>query len=182
MAKYLKTALVLAAICAVAAVILAVMNNITEPYITEYENQKVISALEEVSCSMTLGEREEVNKDYVSYQYRLTKDGKLSGYLLGLVSNGYGGELNIVASFDTDGKVLAAKLVSDSETPGVGKKAENAGYMDKFVGTGTESLPVPTSKGMLSEENANAVSGASITFTGISKALSYGSDYVRSLR
>lgn len=183
MVKYLKTALVLAAICAVAAVILAVMNSVTEPRIIAYENQKTISALEEVSCSMAIGERQEVeNADYVRYRYPLTKDGKASGWILGLVSNGYGGELNIVASYDNDGVVMAVKLVSDSETPGVGKKAENAGYMDKFVGTGSAANPVPTSKGMLSEADSNAVSGASITFTGISKALAYGSSYVQSIK
>ena len=33
MSRYLKTALVLAAICAVAAVVLALMNMLTKPYI-----------------------------------------------------------------------------------------------------------------------------------------------------
>lgn len=181
MIKYLKTALVLASICAVAAIVLAVMNMVTSPKIKAYEDQKTISALEEVSCAMEIGEKSDIGEGYVSYRYELLQNGKLNGYILGLTSNGYGGELNIVASYDLNGVVMGAKLVSDSETPGVGKKAENPGYMDKFVSTGTSSNPVPTSKSMLSEADSAAVSGASITFTGISKALSYGSDYVRTL-
>lgn len=179
--NYLKTALVLAAICAVAAIILAVMNNVTAPVIQNYENQKTLSALEEVSCSMEIGDRIEVGQDYVGYRYPLYTNGKVSGQILGLSSNGYGGELVIVASYDNNGVVMAVKLVSDSETPGVGKKAENAGYMDKFIGTGSSTVAVPTSKSMLSEADSMAVSGASITFTGISKALAYGSDFVKSL-
>lgn len=181
MMKYLKTAFVLAAICAVASVILAVMNKVTAPVIENYENQKTLSALEEVCCSLEIGDRQDVNESYVSYRYPLYKGSSVGGYILGLVSNGYGGELNIVASFDLDGVVMAVKLVSDSETPGVGKKAENEGYMDKFIGTGSAAVAVPTSKSMLSEADSNAVSGASITFTGISKALACGSDYVKSL-
>ena len=179
--KYVKTALILAAICAVAAIVLATLNMVTEPAIEKYEEQKVLSALESVSNGMDIGEMKAVDDGYVTYMYPLTKNGKTSGYILGLSSIGYGGELGIIASFDTDGLVMNAILVSDSETPGVGKKAEAKGYMDKFVGTGSASIPVPTSKSMLSDVDAAAVSGATITFTGITKALSAGSAYVRSL-
>ncbi|MBR2282169.1 MAG: FMN-binding protein [Spirochaetales bacterium] len=182
MLKYIvKTAVVLAAICAVAAVVLAGLNEVTDPKIQEYEAQKVISALEEVSCGMQIGEKKDVNQSYVAYMYPLSSGGKDQGYILGLTSTGYGGELTLVASYDLNGVVMAAKLVADEETPGVGKKAENEGYMDKFVGTGTSTAPVPTSKSMLSDADSAAVSGASITFTGISKALAYGSDFVKSL-
>ena len=181
MSRYLKTALVLAAICAVAAVVLALMNMLTKPYIEAYEANKVTNALEQVSCGMTIGEREEVNEGYVQYMHRLTTSGKTTGYILGLVSNGYGGQLTIVASYDANGVVMAAKLIADSETPGLGKKAENDGYMDIFKGTGTADRPVPTKKGMLSDTDVATVSGASMTFTGISKALAGGSDFVKSL-
>lgn len=180
--KYFKTAVVLASICAVAAIVLAGMNMITKGKIESYEVGKIRNALEEVSNGMDFSEREDINQSYVSYMYRLTSSGFASGYILGLISNGYGGELNLVASYDLEGRIMAAKLVSDSETPGLGKKAESTGYMDKFIGTGTAQLPVPTGKGMLSESDSAAVSGASITFTGISKALAYGSDFVKSLK
>ena len=181
MGRYIKTALVLAAICAVAAVVLALMNMLTKPYIDAYEADKVTSALEKVSCGMEIGQREEINSGYVRYMHRLTSGGKTSGYILGLVSNGYGGQLTIVASYDTAGVVMAAKLIADSETPGLGKKAENDNYMKIFAGTGSASVPVPTKKTMLSDADAAVVSGASITFGGISKALANGSDFVKSL-
>ncbi len=182
MLKYIfKTAVVLAAICAVAAIALAALNAVTAPKIDAYEVQKVLSALEEVSCGYEIGEKQEVNESYVAYLHPLSSGGKQCGYILGLTSIGYGGELTLVASYDLDGVLMAAKLVADDETPGVGKKAENEGYMDKFVGTGTASSPVPTSKAQLSDADSAAVSGASITFTGISKALAYGSGFVKSL-
>ena len=181
MGKYVKTALVLGGICAVAAVVLALMNMLTKPYIDAYEENKVTSALQQVSNGMEVGEREEVNQGYVQYMHKLTSGGKTAGYILGLVSNGYGGQLTIVASYDTSGVVMAAMLIADSETPGLGKKAENDSYMEIFKGTGSSSVPVPTKKAMLSDNDAAIVSGASITFTGISKALAGGSDFVKSL-
>jgi electron transport complex protein RnfG len=69
--------------------------------------------------------------------------------------------------------------MQNSETPGLGKEAESAGYMEeKFVGTGDEE-PVPTTAGDLPPEQAEAVSGATITFMGIADALATGSAYVK---
>lgn len=190
MTRYLKTALILAAICAVSAVILAALNMVTKPAIDAYEEGKTTSALQAVSNGMEIGEYAEINDSYITYRYELTSpnatattvsDTAVTGYILGLKTNGYGGEMILVASFDTDGVVMNAVLVSDDETPGVGKKAEADGYMDKFIGTGSTANPVPTTKSMLSEVDSAAVSGATITFTGITKALNAGSAYVRSL-
>jgi len=45
MKEYLKTSIVLALICAVAAIVLAFLNGVTKPVIIEYENQKTLNAL-----------------------------------------------------------------------------------------------------------------------------------------
>ena len=183
MKSFLKTAIVLCAICAVAAVLLALVNKATAPAIKRYEDSVVMNALEEVSAGYEIGARFEVSDtEYVSYCHKLEEGGVVKGYLLGLVSKGYGGEMTLVASYKLDGVLLAAKLVANSETPGLGKKAENPSYMDKYVGHGTDADPIPVSKSMLSSADSAAVSGASMTFNGISKALSAGSEFVKGLK
>ncbi|MDX9825095.1 MAG: FMN-binding protein, partial [Sphaerochaeta sp.] len=99
---------------------------------------------------------------------------------LGLKTAGYGGEMTLVASYTAQGEMLFAQLLTHNETPGLGKKAEDDGYMDKFKGTGG-AKPVPTNKTMLSSDDAQAVSGSSVTFTAIAKAINGGSEYVKSL-
>lgn len=181
MKKFIKTALILGLICAVSSVLLALLNKVTAPKIEEYEKSKVMSALESVSCGYQIGAQTIIiDNEFITDSYTLSDNGKKVGYILQLTSNGYGGKLILSAGYSLNGEILAVKLVSDSETPGVGKKAENEGYMDKFIGKGSIN-PVPTSKDMLSESEALTVSGASITFGGISKALSAGSEYVKSL-
>jgi electron transport complex protein RnfG len=181
MKNYLKVAMILGVICAVAAVILAFVNSVTAPRIAEYEEKQTLLALESVASGYDIGERSYDNADgNVNYLIPLSQNGATVGYILELNANGYGGAMILVASFDTEGKVLAAKMLSNSETPGLGKKSEAAGYMDKFLGTGG-STSVPTSKSELSAADAQAVSGASVTFTGIAKALAYGSGYVKQL-
>ena len=101
--------------------------------------------------------------------------------LLELEGSGYGGEMNILARYDWDGTVRAVRLMDNSETPGLGKKAENPAYMEKFIGTGSQENPVPVRKDMLASGEADAVTGATITFLGISKALSEGAEYVQAV-
>ncbi len=52
--------------------------------------------------------------------------------------------------------------------------------MEKFIGTGGTNS-VPQSKGELSKEEADAVSGSSVTFAGVAKTVAYGSNLVKSL-
>jgi electron transport complex protein RnfG len=52
-------------------------------------------------------------------------DGAAVGYVLKLVGVGYGGDIVLIASYAPDGTVMAARLMDNSETPGLGKAAEN---------------------------------------------------------
>jgi len=171
----------LALICAVAAVALGFVNSVTAPKIEEIKQQKLEQALSTVVKEGKAGSETMVpdNKTVGSY-YPINKDGKVIGYILRLVGTGYGGDMHILASFDTEGTVLAAVLMENEETPGLGKEAENIEYMEKYLGTGNEE-PVPVSKKDLPAEQAEAVSGATITFSGIGKALAAGSEFVTNL-
>lgn len=177
MKGYLKTASILAIICAVAALILSSLNSVTAPIIADYENQQTINALDAVSHGYELGEKSLVDSEITPYYIPLEEEGTVKGYILELSANGYGGLIKIVASFDLEGLLLESKVVSNSETPGLGKKSENAWYMKMFIGQDT----IPTSKNELSADDSATISGASITFGAISKALFNGSSYIKTL-
>lgn len=177
MSKNIKPAVVLCLICAVAATILAMVNKVTAPAVIEYEANTVIQAYKDVAGDYELGSNKDYDDLYVRASYELLENSSLKGYVLNLVSKGYGGEMNLVASYDLNGIVIGAKMISNSETPGLGKKSENPEYMEIFRGKD----PVPTNKNMLNDFEANMISGASMTFTGVSKAISYGSNFVKEL-
>ncbi|MGE4454103.1 MAG: FMN-binding protein [Sphaerochaeta sp.] len=181
MTKNLKYGLILLSICAVCAFALALTNSVTAPVIVRLDLEKKNQALESVSAGYAFGEQEMVAENkYVSYSIDLTDNGELVGYIIGLQSAGYGGQMTLVASYTLSGELLASQLLNHSETPGLGAKAADASYMDMFKGSGSET-PVPTSKDMLSDSEAQAVSGASVTFTAVGKALDAGSAYVKEL-
>ncbi len=183
MKLFFKTALVLGLICSISGAILVLVNNITSDRIELNEFNKLNLALNKVSFNNNISDKVEVTDNHsIDSYYNLMdfKTNSLKGYILSLKGNGYGGEISLLASYDTKGNIMAVELISNSETPGVGKKAENKGYMDKYIGKGSD-IAIPLNKNQLSDPDKNLVSGATITFTSISKMLNEGSFFVKNL-
>ncbi len=178
MKDLIKPALKLALICAVAAFALGFVNSITAPRIAENERVALQEALNMVALQYDAGKEVIVDDPKIKKLYPLYSGSEQIGVILELKAMGYGGAMTVLATYDMSGTVLAAELLTNNETPGIGKLAEKDGYMDKFIGTGGEK-PVPVTKGRLSQDEADAISGATITFLGIGKILSYGSDFVK---
>ena len=177
-----KTLLVgskLALICVIAAVVLGFVNAVTEPKIIQNKKEALRRAIQSVAGNSETGEQTAV-RDYpgVEYYYEIEDDG--GGYIVKLIGTGYGGEMHLLAGYRPGGGIFSVVLMENQETPGLGKKAEAEGYMDKYIGTGGDE-PVPVLKDQLSREEADAITGATITFVGIGQALLNGSDFVKSL-
>ncbi len=182
MRTYIKTGLTLFLICAVCATLCGFVNQITAPVIAENQRLTDLAALAEVSGGMYPGETESLSGvasiNSVTPLYSDVQQTELGGYSLNLTGSGYGGVFTIIASYYLDGSLVNAKMTSDSETAGLGKKAEESWYMDLFKAKGAD-VPLPVSKNDLSESDVAAVSGATITFNGVSSVLRTGSEYVK---
>ena len=166
------------AICAVAALTLGGINAVTEPVIIQRRAMELQQALDELTPDAQTGEAVEVpDRQVIVKRYPVSKEGQNVGMLLELVGSGYGGEMKILVRYDQDGTIRAVKLMDNSETPGLGKKAENPAYMEKFVNTGNPENPVPVRKDVLPPEQADSITGATITYLGVSKALAEGARY-----
>lgn len=182
MRQMTRVGITLSLIAAIAATALAMVNAITAPKIAAYELQVIQNALTEVSGGLAIGESSSDAEDAaITAIHRLNgDDGKVAGYILQMIGTGYGGSMTVMASYRTDGEVIDARLLANAETPGLGKKAEAPSYMEKFKETGA-SGPVPVKKDMLDKADADSVGGATVTFSGVARAIAYGSDYVKAL-
>jgi len=180
MKEYARVALILFLICAVSAGILGYINGITAPVISENSRIETENAFIAIAggYDFDVNEQREGDGGSIKYAIPLKSGNAIKGYILGLGGKGYGGDFIVVASFASDGSVISAKMMANSETSGLGKKSEESWYMKMFEGLGGEK-PLPASKSDL--ENPSLVSGASVTFNGVSKALRSGSEYVRNL-
>ena len=169
----------LALICAVAAIALGLVNAVTAPAIARVKEEQLAAALDKVRGTAEAGEEQIVEGDpIVTGYYTLSEDGRSSGYILKLLGIGYGGDMELLASITADGEIRLVALMDNLETPGLGKEAERPEYMDKYIGTGSDR-PVPLNKQQLTQDQADSIAGASITFMGLAQALIAGSDYVK---
>lgn len=181
MKTVMKTGLILFLICAVSAGLCGIVNSITAPRIAENIRLEQLKAYDAVATGLEIGEEKTVDGVAgVTSMLPLSENGKTSGVILNLTGNGYGGGFSIIASYDFDGRLLKAKMMGNGETPGLGKKSEQSWYMEMFEGLGADK-EIPKSKTDLPADQAQAVSGASITFGGVTTALRNGSEYVKSL-
>ena len=168
----------LALVCAVAAIALGFVNAVTAPAIARAKAKQLAEALDLVRGTATAG-AERIVEDHtvVMGYYPLADGGESSGYILKLKALGYGGDMELLASVAPGGVIRSVVLMDNLETPGLGKEAEKPAYMEKFIGTGGEK-GVPLLKHQLTQSQADAISGASLTFMGLAEALNAGVRYV----
>lgn len=179
-------ALKLTSICFVSVLLLSVINLITEPQIKKNKEKT-----EKEAMTFLMPEAKDFSKikNFKSISDNLKKDfyyyeaynnnSELIGYIVSSQDTGYGGKMKVMVAFDKNLKILDAKLLDNSETPGLGKKAENDKYMDKFKNTNTEKNPLPLNKNMLSPADRDAVTGATITFNGVVGAIKKAADLLK---
>ncbi|MBO4452394.1 MAG: FMN-binding protein [Clostridia bacterium] len=96
------------------------------------------------------------------------KGGKVIGYVFKESAKGYGGDVVVMVGIDTEGAITGVKIVSHSETPGLGAAFNDEQYLSKFVG-GT----MPFAKGVVRR------TGASITSWAVSQAVNKAFDDYR---
>ncbi|MFO7781400.1 MAG: FMN-binding protein [Spirochaetia bacterium] len=173
----------LAIICIVAALVLALVNAVTAPVIAQNRQEALDAALQQIVGNAEVGDRIPVDgeeSEIVRAYYPVgTPRPPASRYVVELLGTGYGGEMQILTGIAADGEIFSAVLMQNAETPGLGKEAERSGYMErKFIGKGDEE-PIPATRSDLPPEEAEAVSGSTVTFMGIAEALQAGSRFVK---
>jgi len=198
MNPYLQTARVLAIVCFISALLLSLMNILTRGAIAETNQKKkeaaraqVLPAAEYVpgsfvpaddlsaAASALLGKpvpaaRAEIATNYVA---ALSESGETIGYIFDITApGGYGGNIELVvgaAVFPDEAwgsaRIADYRVISSSETPGLGKSAEQ--NLHAFF----TNRPLPERKGVFdinpADRQHDSISGATITSLAIKNAL-----------
>ncbi len=178
MREIVKLGLILFIITAIAATLLAVANNATSDLIAQVQEQESNKARQEVlpsSDSFTpldenefnaiVAENNKIKEVYVGKN----SAGELVGYTLKTVASGYGGDIEIITGISAEGNVTGMKVVSHSETPGLGANSTKPEFQNQFLGKSTSSN-ISVVKSAPKDSEIQAISGATIT----SKAVTDG--------
>lgn len=172
MKDILKLGATLFAICAVAALVLGVTNNITAPVIEERNIQASNEARKNVLPEADeFKELEGMNSDIVLEVYEGIKDGQVIGYTIKTSSKGYGGAIELMVGISKDSKITGVEIGNHSETPGLGSKATEPMFKNQYVNKDVlNSLLVV--KGSTNNDNEiSAISGATITSNGVTSGV-----------
>lgn len=161
MKDIIKPIVVLASICLVVTALLAYVNSVTSPIITEAEAKAASEARTEVLPAASKFEKMENVKlpEGVTEVFKGDKD---SGFVFMLTTKGYGGDIKMICGIDKDGKIVAVKTLTHSETNGFGSRVvgNDSGYHQKYTGVTEESY-----------KSVDSVTGATISSKAYKKAI-----------
>ncbi|MBQ8094017.1 MAG: FMN-binding protein, partial [Clostridia bacterium] len=145
--------------CAIAAIALAITNEVTKGPIAEQALASKMAALRTVMPGCTyeeaaLGELEddsELDELFVAKN----ADGSVSGYAITASPQGYGGEIPITFGVSNEGYVTQVYVGSLQETAGLGSKVGEAEFKDQFIGIAADDTTL--------RNDVDMISGASIS-------------------
>lgn len=172
MKDILKLGITLFAICAVAALVLGVTNNITAPVIEERNIQASNEARKIVlSEADEFKELDGMNSDIVLEVYEGIKDGQVIGYTIKTSSKGYGGAIELMVGISKDGKITGVEIGNHSETPGLGSKATEPMFKNQYVDKDVSNSLLVVKGSANNDNEISAISGATITSNGVTSGV-----------
>lgn len=163
----IKTAVSLFLICAVAAGLLAFVNSVTAPRISENNAKAAEEAKKAVLPSATaFSETTDANGNIYSVG---TANEETIGYVFTTSASGYGGVIEVMTGIDAEGNVTGISILTINETPGLGMNANKDSFRNQYNG---KSGPFTVAKNEASGENEIlALTSATITSDAVTKAV-----------
>ncbi len=100
--------------------------------------------------------------------------GNVIGHLFNVYSNdGYGGAVRLSMGVTNEGEITGIGFLELNETAGLGMRAESPDFKNQFAGKTSDQL-VLTKSGASSDDEIEALSGATITSTAVTNAVNAG--------
>ncbi len=160
-------------ICAIVTGLLAFVNQITAPVITENDQKNFEQTMSEVLPDA--GAFSQINlKDFTPSETGVTLNSiyksKSGGYVVNTIcSEGYGGDINVMVGVFPDGTVNRVKIMSMAETPGLGAKSTDPSFTDQYhkLSGGISVIK----NGEPTRNQITAISGATVTSKAVTKAV-----------
>lgn len=124
--------LVLTAICLVCSGALAGTYQTTKPIIDEAAAREAEAARSEVFVGAT--EFEEYEGELPAGATEIFRVNGGEGYVITAVTKGFGGEIEVMTGVNSAGEITGVKVLSMSETSGLGTQIAEDWYIEKYVG------------------------------------------------
>lgn len=171
MKENIRLGLILLLITGVAAFLLGGAYEITKaPIAASIETDRQV-AMKEILPTADKFEKSDVKlSEKVSEVNVGLKGSATAGYAIKVAPKGYGGPVEIMVGISADGKVSGIKILSHSETPGLGANAPLPKFSDQYKNKPTKDKLEVVKVAPKKETEIQALTGATIT----SKAVTLG--------
>ena len=191
MKEMLKNAGILLAITVIAGFILGAVYQITKGPIAEAEAAATMKAYKEVFADAADFAELEVDADALAAGDIIGTDidrvleakgadGELLGYVFVITNHeGYAGDIQFTLGVSNDGTTNGISILAISETPGLGMEAENV-LKPQFAGKKAMQFNY-TKTGAVSEDQIDAISGATITTNAVTNGVNAGLYYFQNV-
>lgn len=180
MRDIVKLGLMLLLITSVAAVVLAMSNNVTSGVISEVEAQASDAARKEVLpqadnfkplnkdlLNSIIGENNRILDIYTGY----SEDDSEVGYAIKTATPGYGGDVEVITGISLDGKITGIKVVRHQETPGLGANATTPEFQEQFIDKSVENEVIVVKSNPGNDNEIQALTGATITSNAVTSGV-----------
>lgn len=175
-ASMLKLAGILFAFSAVVAILLGLVNHITEEPIQAFQAEKTALAMETVLPADSYQQIQNHAAEKIELVESVYRAGD-AGWVIMVRPSGFGGNIDMVVGVDSSGCVTGVSIVSMSETSGLGANASRQSFRDQYVGK-SGSVALRKQGGEI-----DALTGATVTSTavtaGVNAALLAAQELIR---
>ena len=171
--------LVLLVISVIVALLLAFTNSITEAKIAENTIKEQKVAMQTVLPEAAEFENLNYSSENVQAIYEATAGDKSVGWCVSVTPNGYGGAIDLMVGIAPDLTLSGIKVVSNSETAGLGAKCTEDKFSGQFAG---KTAPVSVIKnGEPDNSEIAAITGATITSSAVVSGVNEAIDAIKEI-
>ena len=136
----LKIGGILLGVCAVVALALSFVNLVTREQIAtnevEQRREAIVDLFDSEKIEFTKLDRIDSDGEEIEAIYRVVEDGETLGYCASVLSPGFGGNIQMMVAMAGDRTIIGVKIVSMSETPGLGTRVDDDQYLAQYAGKG----------------------------------------------
>lgn len=161
-------------ICIIVSGLLAYVNSITAPVISANDQKTFEASMSEVlpNGGSFTEEKLSLTPDESGVELSSIYKAENGGYVATAVCHeGYGGDITVMVGIKDDMTVNKIKIMSLSETAGLGAKSDTPEFMNQYNGLKNGISVVKNNGGSAADNTISAISGATITSKAVTKAV-----------
>ncbi len=150
-----RIGVVLLLVCAIVTLALSLVNFLTEGKIADNKVNAMNEAVKDIFPNSTASQEiEYVYSEPVAGVYKVMQDDSHIGYAVSVIPSGFAGDIEMLVGVDHRGEIAGVRILALSETPNVGSKVADSGYLSGYNGKSGE---------LVLGADVDAISGATVS-------------------